>query len=444
MAHRSGLKAYIVSDADGTHRIDRKSVVAFCLFDFANSAFTTIVVTFVFSTYFANAIAIDPDTGGAQWSFAMAAAGIGIALLSPIFGAIADQTGRRKPWLAGVSVICVTATALLWYARPIVDDVPWALTFAVIATVGFEMGMLFYNALLPTVSTPATMGRISGWAWGVGYAGGLLSLAVALFLLVQADPAPFGLDKGQAEHVRATSLLVAGWFVVFAAPLFFFIKEPEASGIPLGLAVRQGLKQLATSLRNVRNHRNVFRYLIAGMVYSDAVSTIFALGGVYAGVTFGMKTEEIILLGLSLNVTAGLGAFAGGWIDDRVGSKKTIVMSLMALILTSAVVMAAQDKHTFWIAAAVMSTFFGPVQAASRTLMARLSPPSMRGEMFGLFALSGKVTAFVGPAVVGWVTLATGSYRLGMSTTLIFLIAGLLLLRGVKETDVSGESDAFR
>jgi len=161
-------------------------------------------------------------------------------------------------------------------------------------------------------------------------------------------------------------------------------------------------------------------------------------------VTFGMKTEEIILLGLSLNVTAGLGAFAGGWIDDRVGSKKTIVMSLMALILTSAVVMAAQDKHTFWIAAAVMSTFFGPVQAASRTLMARLSPPSMRGEMFGLFALSGKVTAFVGPAVVGWVTLATGSYRLGMSTTLIFLIAGLLLLRGVKETDVSGESDAFR
>ncbi len=412
---------------------DRKPVIAFCLFDFANSAFTTIVITFVFATYFANGIAADPTTGGAQWSFAMAIAGLVIAILSPIFGAIADQTGRRKPWIFAVSVICVVATAMLWYAKPTPGDVPWALTFAIIATIGFEMGMLFYNALLPTVATPATMGRISGWAWGLGYAGGLISLAIALFVLVQADPAPFGLDKTQAEHVRATSLLVAGWFAIFAVPLFLFIKEPDAAGIPAGLAVRQGLKQLVVSLRNIRNHANVFRYLIAAMIYSDGVHTVFALGGVYAGVTFGMKTEEIIMLGISLNVTAGLGAFIFGWVDDRLGSKPTIVISLLALIVTSAVVMAAPDKNTFWIAALAMSTFFGPVQAASRTLLARLSPPAMRGEMFGLFALSGKVTAFAGPAVVGWVTLATGSYRLGMSTVLIFLVVGLLLLRGVKE-----------
>ena len=422
-----------MTGAADTGPIDRKPVIAFCLFDFANSAFTTIVVTFVFATYFANGIAADPNTGGAQWSLAMAAAGIVIAVLSPILGAIADQTGRRKPWLLAVSVICVTSTALLWYAKPTPDDVPWALTFAVISTIGFEMGMLFYNALLPGIATPATLGRISGWAWGVGYSGGLISLAVALFVLVQGDPPPFGLDKSQAEHVRATSLLVAIWFTVFAAPLFLFIKEPEASGIPAGLAVRQGLKQLATSLSNIRNHKNIFRYLIAGMIYSDAVSTIFALGGVYAGVTFGMQTPDIIVLGISLNVTAGLGAFLGGWADDRLGSKRTIMISLAALIVTAAAVMLAQDKTLFWIAALAMSTFFGPVQAASRTMMARLSPPTMRGEMFGLFALSGKVTAFVGPAVVGWVTLATGSYRLGMSTTLIFLFAGLLLLRGVKE-----------
>ena len=415
--------------------LDRKPVIAFCLFDFANSAFTTIVVTFVFATYFANGIAVNPDTGGAQWSLAMAMAGIVIAVLSPIFGAIADQTGRRKPWLFAVSVICVTSTALLWYAKPTVADVPWALTLAVISTIGFEMGMLFYNALLPTISTPATMGRISGWAWGVGYGGGLISLAVALFVLVQGNPPPFGLDKSLAEPVRATSLLVAIWFVIFATPLFLFIKEPEASGIPAGLAVRQGLKQLATSLRNIRNHRNIFRYLIAGMIYSDAVTTIFSLGGVYAGVTFGMKTEEIIVLGIGLNVTAGLGAFLGGWADDRLGSKRTIMLSLAALIVTAAAVMLAEDRTMFWIAALAMSTFFGPVQAASRTMMARLSPPAMRGEMFGLFALSGKVTAFMGPATVGWVTLATGSYRLGMSTTLIFLLIGLVLMRGVKEEE---------
>ena len=422
-------------DIPATVSSDRKPVIAFCLYDFANSAFTTIIITFVFATYFSSGIAADPTTGGAQWSFAMAAAGLAIAILSPIFGAIADQSGRRKPWILVLSIICIIATAMLWYARP--GDVAWTLTFVIIATIGFEMGMLFYNALLPTVATPATMGRVSGWAWSLGYAGGLISLAVALFVLVQADPAPFGLDKAQVEHVRATALLVAGWFAVFAIPLFLFGNEPESPGIPAVLAVRQGFKQLALSLRNIRNHKNVFRYLIAAMIYSDGVHTVFALGGVYAGVTFGMQTEEIIMLGISLNVTAGLGAFAFGWVDDRLGSKPTIIISLVALIVTSAVVMAAPDKNTFWIAALAMSTFFGPVQAASRTLMARLSPPAMRGEMFGLLALSGKVTAFAGPAVVGWVTLATGSYRLGISTVLIFLIVGLLLLRGVKEENVA-------
>ncbi len=419
-------------------------VVAFCLYDFANSAFTTIIITFVFATYFASGIAADPTTGGAQWSLAMAVAGVAIAILSPICGAIADQTGRRLPWILAVMVVCTVTTALLWYARPTPDDVPWALILVVIATVGFEIGMLFANALLPTISTPATVGRISGWAWGVGYAGGLLSLAVALFALVQADPLPFGLDKSQAEHVRATSLLVAGWFLIFAIPLFVFVKEPAATGISAGLAVRQGLRQLATSLRHARKQPNVFRYLIAAMIYTDGVHTVFALGGVYAGVTFGMQTNEIIVLGISLNVTAGLGAAAFGWLDDWLGSKRTIVMSLIALIATSAVVMAAQDKTTFWVAALAMSTFFGPVQAASRTMMARLAPPAQVGEMFGLFALSGKVTAFAGPAVVGWVTLATGSYRLGMSTVLIFLVVGLLLLRGVKEPTFSAGSGASR
>ena len=421
---------------------DRKAVIAYCLFDFANSAFTTIVVTFVFATYFAKGIATDLNTGGAQWSLAMAVAGVAITLLSPVLGAVADQTGRRKTWLLGLSAICVTSTALLWYARPTPDDVPWALTCAVISTIGFEIGMLFYNALLPAIATPATMGRISGWAWGVGYFGGLISLAVALFLLVQGNPPPFGLDSSQAEPVRATSLLVAVWFTIFALPLFLFVKEPRSSGIPAGRAVRQGLAQLCASLRDIRNHRNIFRYLVAGMIYSDAVTTIFVLGGVYAGVTFQMTTEEIIVLGISLNITAGVGAFLGGWVDDRVGSKATIMISLVALIVTASAVMLVQSTLQFWVAALVMSTFFGPVQAASRTLMARLAPPAKRGEMFGLFALSGKVTAFIGPAMVGWVTLATGSYRLGMSTTLILLLAGLLLLRGVKECGLSDGSGA--
>jgi UMF1 family MFS transporter len=169
------------------------------------------------------------------------------------------------------------------------------------------------------------------------------------------------------------------------------------------------------------------------MIYTDGVHTVFALGGVYAAVVFGMELADVILLGIALNVTAGIGAFAFAWIDDKIGSKRTISIALVALIVTTAGVLAAPTAIPFWGAALVMSTFFGPVQAASRTMMARLSPPEMRGEMFGLFSLSGKVTAFAGPALVGWIALASGSYRVGMAVVPVFLIVGLLILRGVRE-----------
>ena len=410
-----------------------KPLVAYCLFDFANSAFTTIVITFVFATYFAQAVAVSPEIGAGQWSLAMSVAGVFIAILSPLFGAIADQTGRRKAWIFAVSVICVVATAALWFVRPDARDTYLALGLVVIATIGFEMGMLFYNSLLPSIAVPERIGRVSGWAWGTGYLGGLIALVVALFALVQAKPAPFGLDEVAAGPVRATSILVAVWFVIFATPLFLFVREPRGAALVTSTVVRNGFRQVADSLRHARQYKNVFRYLIAGMIYSDAVTTIFSLGGVYAGVTFGMKTEQIIVLGIALNVTAGAGAFIGGWVDDKLGSKRTISLSLVALIVTAAATILATTETQFWIAALAMSTFFGPVQAASRTLMAKLAPEHIRGEMFGLFALSGKVTAFIGPAVVGWVTLATGSYRAGMATVLIFLAIGLFLLRRVEE-----------
>ncbi len=407
-------------------------VIAWSLFDFANSAFTTIIVTFVFAAYFAQGVAADPTTGGSQWSLAMGIAGLIIAVISPVFGAIADQTGRRKPWLAGVSVLCVIATALLWYVRPDAADVPFALACVIVATVGFEVGLLFYNAMLPEVAPPAMLGRVSGWAWALGYAGGLVSLLIALFVFVQAEPPPFGLDKDQAEHVRATAILVAGWFALFALPLFLMVKE-DGNGVPIGKAVSGGLRQLVQTFRQARAHGNALRFLVAAMIYSDGVHTVFALGGVYAAVVFGMELGDVILLGIALNVTAGLGALIFAWVDDRIGSKRTISISLWALVATTIAVLFAPTPITFWIAALIMSTFFGPVQAASRTMMARIAPPDMRGEMFGLFSLSGKVTAFAGPALVGGVAAATDNYRLGMAVVPVFLLIGLWLLKDVKE-----------
>lgn len=407
-------------------------VIAWSLFDFANSAFTTIIITFVFAAYFAQGVAADANTGAGQWSLAMGLAGLIIAIISPIIGAIADQTGRRKPWLAGVSVICVIATALLWFVRPEAGDVPFALVCVVIATVGFEVGLLFYNAMLPNVAPASMLGRVSGWGWALGYLGGLISLMVALFVLVQAETPPFGLDKNSAEHVRATAPLVAIWFTVFALPLFFMVKE-DGGGAPLRTAIRGGIGQLIATFRNARKHGNTLRFLVAAMIYSDGVHTVFALGGVYAAAVFGMELADVIMLGIALNVTAGLGAFGFAWVDDKIGSKRTITISLVALIIGTAGVLAAPTAMTFWIAALVMSTFFGPVQAASRTMMARLSPPEMRGEMFGLFSLSGKVTAFAGPALVGAIALATDNYRIGMAVVPVFLIVGLVILRGVRE-----------
>ncbi|NKB43006.1 MAG: MFS transporter [Alphaproteobacteria bacterium] len=412
---------------------DRKALWSWALFDFGNSGFTTVVSTFVFSAYFTQAIAPDAETGTALWGTATGIAGLIIALTSPVAGAIADHTGRRKPWLAFFTLLCIVATAALWFAAPGPNSIPLALTVAVFGTVGFEVGLVFYNTMLPDLTTPTRLGRVSGLAWGLGYAGGLICLVVALVGFVQADPSPFGFDKGNAEHVRATMLVTAGWIALFTWPLFAFTPDNPRTGLALSAAIQQGLSTLIGTLRNARQHANSFRFLIARMIYIDGVNTMFAFGGIYAAGTFGMTLEDIIVFGIALNVTAGLGAAVFGWVDDRFGSKRTLTVSLVALTVSAVGVLIAQTVPQFWVTALIMSTFFGPVQAASRTFMARLAPPEIRGEMFGLFAVSGKVTSFVGPFAVGAVTILAGSQRIGMATILVFLIAGLLLLQTVKE-----------
>jgi UMF1 family MFS transporter len=406
---------------------------SWALFDFANSGFPTVVSTFVFSAYFTQAIAPDAETGTALWGTAMGIAGLLIALTSPVTGAIADHTGRRKPWLALFTLICVAATAALWFATPGAQSIPLALTAAVFGTVGFEVGLVFYNAMLPDLVSQERMGRLSGQAWGFGYAGGLICLVIALTVFVQADPPPFGLESSAAEHVRATMLLTAGWIVVFAWPLFAFTPDAPPTGLPMASAVRRGVTTLVATLRNARSHANGFRFLVARMIYIDGVNTMFAFGGIYAAGTFGMELADIIMFGIALNVTAGTGAVVFGSIDDKLGSKRTLTISLVALILSSIAVLVAQTTTQFWIAGLIMSTFFGPVQAASRTFMARLAPAELRGEMFGLYAVSGKITSFAGPFVVGAVTALASSQRIGMATILIFLIAGLALLQTVDE-----------
>ena len=262
--------------------VGRKGLWSWGLFDFDNSSFATVVLTFVFATYFTQAIAADVETGTALWGTTTGIAGFIIAILSPVCGAIADQTGRRKPWLAFFTVLCVASTAALWFAAPAPDSITFAMVAVVFGLIGFEVGLVFYNSLLPNLTTPDSIGRLSGLAWGIGYGGGLLCLAIVLIVFIQADPAPFNLDTNNAEHVRATALFVAGWIALFSWPLFAFTPDTSRTTTPFGVAVKTGLHTLFTTIRNMRQHANCFRFLIARMFYTDGVNTLFAFGGVFA------------------------------------------------------------------------------------------------------------------------------------------------------------------
>ncbi|MCW8835324.1 MAG: MFS transporter [Rhodospirillales bacterium] len=418
----------------------RLALAAWCSFDWANSAYPTVIATFIFGAYFTKAVAVDTVTGTAQWGYAMSLSALAVAILSPVMGAIADRTGRRKPWLFVFTVICITGTALLWFTEPDPAWVLWALVLVALSNAAFEMGMVFYNAMLPALAPKEMIGRLSGWGWGFGYFGGLICLAVALVGLVQTDTPWFGISKDNGENIRATALLVALWFAVFAAPLFVFTPDAPAGKIGLGRALVEGMGQLWDTLRSIRQYADIFRFLIARMIFIDGLGTIFAFGGIYAAGTFGMSFTELIMFGIGINVTAGLGAAAFAWIDDWIGPKKTILISLGALVVLCTALVIVEGKTLFWVFGLPLGIFVGPVQSASRSYMARLAPPDMRNQMFGLFAFSGKVTAFLGPALLAVVTDAFQSQRLGMATIIVFLVVGGLLL--LKVPSVGGKTQA--
>lgn len=404
--------------------------LSWCLFDWANSPFATIITTFIFATYFTKAVASDPATGTSQWGWAVSMAGLVIAVMAPLLGACVDRLGRRKPWLAGLSGLCIVSTAMLWFTTPETASVGWALGWLVLATVGYELGLIFYNAMLTDVAPPERLGRLSGWAWGLGYLGGLVALVIALFVLIKPEIPPFGLDKALQEPVRATTLLTAGWFAAFSVPLFLWVPDAPRRD-SFRQACSHALDDLKHLWRVLRAHPAVLRFLLAQMLYTDGLNTLFAFGGIYAAGTFGMNFDQIILLGILLNVSAGLGAFLFGWCDDRFGARRTITIALLAILVLGGSLLVITSQTMFWGIAVLLGIFFGPAQSASRSLMARLAPAEARNEMFGLFALSGKVTAFAGPMVLAWATALSGSQRVGMASILAFLLAGLVLLRRV-------------
>jgi UMF1 family MFS transporter len=412
--------------------VRRRAIFAWCLYDWANSPYITLVMTFVFSTYFTKGVAPTPEQGTTLWGWTMGASAIVIALLSPVLGAIADRGGRRKPWLLALSLIIAVASFILWWAKPGGGSVALSLICVAVSIIAFEISMSFYNAMLPGLVKSTHVGRVSGWGWAFGYCGGLACLVLALVVFIQPETPPFGLDKKAAEQVRIIGPLVAVWLVVFSLPLFFVTPDAGGERVPAARAIREGLKQLGETIREVRKYREIVRYLVARLLFMEGINTLFIFGGIYAAAVFGLVERDILVFGILLNITAAAGAFAFAWMDDLVGSKPTILLGVFAIFLLGIPLLLITSTLWFWILGGAIGLFFGPVQAAARSLMARMAPPDKETEMFGLLTLSGKAISFLGPITVATVIELTRDQRLGMATVLPYIFVGAVIMLTVK------------
>jgi MFS transporter, UMF1 family len=442
----------------------RAAVVGWILFDWAAQPYYTLITTFVFAPYFATHVAKDPATGQALWGYATSAAGFFIALMSPILGAIADAAGRRKPWIFAFGVLLVLGSAVMWIGRPADQDiiVPLLIAFTV-ATIGVEFATVFNNAMMPTLVPPERIGRLSGTGWAVGYIGGIISLVIVLgFLAASTETGKtlfgfsplFGLDPAAHQGDRITGPLTGIWFVIFVLPMFLFTPD-HAAKLPVRAAVGAGLAGLRETLKSLPNDRVMATFLIANMVYTDALVALFAFGGIYAAGTFGWQTLQIGVFGILLAFSGTLGAWLGGKLDDRLGPKRVIAGSLIILLFASVAILSLDRTHLFFVievsppqpggglfAAPAEQAYLalglliglaaGPMQAASRTLLIRLAPPERITQFFGLFVLSGKVTSFMAPLTVSLVTAITMSQKAGMAVLIGFFLAGLVLLLRVR------------
>jgi UMF1 family MFS transporter len=442
----------------------RSAVISWIFFDWAAQPYFTLITTFVFAPYFATHVASDPASGQSLWGFATAAAGLAIALMSPVLGAIADASGRRKPWIAGFGTLLVIGSCLMWIGRPgDLSVIPPLLLAYAIATVGVEFATVFNNAMMPTLVPPDKIGRLSGTGWATGYIGGILSLILVLGFLAASPETGhtlfgftplFGLDPVTHQGDRITGPLTGIWFIIFVLPMFLLTPDYPARR-PVREALREGLVELKETLRELPQQKSLAAFLLANMIYTDGLVSLFAFGGIYAAGTFGWNTLQIGTFGIILAIAGTFGAWLGGKLDDRLGPKRVIAGSMILLLLAIVAILLVDRDSIFFIRVAaprpggglfssaaeraylVLGCLIGaagaPLQAASRTLLIRMAPKDRIAQFFGLFALTGKVTSFVGPLLIGVVTAVTESQKAGMAMLVLFFVAGLALLGRVRD-----------
>lgn len=428
------------------------------MFDWAAQPFFTIITTFIFAPYFASQIVGDPALGQERWGWIQGGAGFAMALAAPFLGALADATGPRKPWVVAFSLVCALACCGLWFAEPGASGALYWFIVAmiVLGVIGAEFAVVFNNAMLPGLAGEGRVGGLSGFGWAMGYCGALVALPIMLWLTGQLPGVPgpgFDLDAHVGERLAGPFSGI--WYIVFLLPFILWTPDQPKLVHDRIAAVRSGLRDLRRTVISLPSRPNMFRYLISRMIYYDGLNAIFAFGGIYIQGQLGWGLLELGLFGILTLIFGVPGSFLGGWLDDRIGSRRTLFLSLGGLLLTTIAIISIGDDKVFFVLplafpvegdglfaapaewavlgiTALLGIVAGPAQAASRSMVSRLAPPEQIGKYYGLFALSGKATSWAAPVAIATVTGLTDE-RLGMLVIPVFIAVGLLLLLRVAE-----------
>ena len=402
------------------------SKLFYALYDLANSAYTIIVVTFITSAYFANQIVGNPQLGAAYWQWTAGLCGILVAVTGPLLGSLADKEPKGKINLLHIfTILCVLFTSLFWFAKPSVDYIWYALIIFLLSNYFYEAAVIFYNSLLKSCSNENNIGKTSGFAFALGYIGCVPILLFSLYVFVLPDTIPFGLDKSKFENIRFIPVIAAIWFLIFSYPMINYFKhhiEYKENSDPTPVFK----KLIALIWKN--KFTSTGKFLLARMIYSDALIVLIAGGGVYASGVFGFTPGELLKLAIFANLVAFVGVLLGGYLNDKISSKIIILTCIAVLTLCvfySSII--AQTKAQFFINVMVISFFIGSIQSASRVMMTGLLKDDDQGSGFGLFSFSGRITAFAGPLLVGTMTFFY-SQRIGLLSISIFFILGFILM----------------
>ena len=428
-----------------TKENEKFRVFIWTLFDFANTSYSIVVVTFLYAVYFKQTIVEGKSIGDFYWSIGTSLSMFITALISPILGSIADYSAGKKRFLLLFTLTCILATTLLYFTGR--GDIFLGLLLFVIANVGFEAGLVFYDAFLPEITAPKNYGRVSGYGFAMGYLGSLTTLAI-IFPLVKF------------QNVKETFPLSAIIFLLFAIPLFIFIKDSRKNVTRDKSFLSIGISRVFNTITNLKKYRNLSIFLLAFFFYIEGVNTVIFFSGNYASTTLHFSMEELIIFFLIVQTTAIIGALAFGFLADSIGQKKSLVISLIIWIITIAMAFITSNKEnvlvqsisryfnvdatsvsrmSFYIVGLLAGSVMGATQSTSRSLMSKLTPFSRKTEFFGFYSLFGKSSAILGPLVFGYVSFITGEQRFAILTICLFFIVGLSILSFVKDEPVEAE-----